>query len=471
MSDPRRRIPAVDQLLSADAMAPLVAAWGRARVATALRGIQAGLRAALEAGQAPATGSERAEWYAARVEERLRAESRPSLRRVINATGVVLHTNLGRAPLPEVARRAIEAAAGYGSLELNLETGDRGSRDDHCVALIRELTGAEAALVVNNNAAAVVLAVNTLAAGRDVLVSRGELVEIGGSFRVPEIIERSGARLREVGATNRTHARDYEDAAGPETGLILRVHRSNFRLEGFTAEVPPAALAGLAGAAGLPLVHDLGSGLLMDLEPFGLPPEPTARRALEEGADVVTMSGDKLLGGPQAGLLLGRADLVERMRANPLRRALRPDKLTLAGLAATLDLYRDPDRARSEIPVLAMLTAPVDLLRGRAERLAAALEEAGIAAAVVESTSAVGGGALPGVELPTAAVAARPGPAGADEAARRLRLGDPPVVVRVREGALLLDPRTVRPEEEPELVRALAAALAAEAVPGTGTGR
>ncbi|MBW3552456.1 MAG: L-seryl-tRNA(Sec) selenium transferase [Gemmatimonadetes bacterium] len=461
MSDPRRRIPPVDQLLDSPALEALIEEWGRLRVTAALRAIQARLRTDLDGS---ATAPERLEdpgWYAERAEEHLRMAARPSLRSVINATGVVLHTNLGRAPLAEAAWRAAVQASGYAALEIDLESGGRGSRHDHCVDLLRELTGAEAALVVNNNAAAVVLAVNTLAAGMEVVVSRGELVEIGGSFRVPEIIERSGGTLREVGATNRTHPGDYEAALGPRTGAILRVHRSNFRVEGFTAEVSTPDLARIARDAGVPLVNDAGSGLLLDLEPFGIEGEPTARQALEEGADVVTMSGDKLLGGPQAGILLGSAALVDRLRANPLSRALRPDKLTLAALAATLDLYRDPERARRAIPVLGMLTASPEGLRNRADTLAAALRQRGAEAMVAEGLSAVGGGALPGVELATTLVLIDPGRAGAEATARRLRLGEPAVVVRVRDDRLVVDPRTVQVREEEDLVAAVAAAVGA----------
>lgn len=459
MSDPRRRIPSVDQLLGAAAMQPVLQAWGRPRATAALREVLAELRAALDGGGAAPAPMEGAEWYAARVDASLRSASRPSVRRVINGTGVVLHTNLGRAPLAPAARRAVMEAAGYAALEIDLETGGRGSRHDHCVALLRELTGAEAALVVNNNAAAVVLAVNTLAAGAEVVVSRGELVEIGGSFRVAEIVERSGAALREVGATNRTHPSDYRDAVGAGTGAILRVHRSNFRIEGFTADVPVAELAAIARGAGVALVDDLGSGLLVDLGSEGLPPEPTAAEALAAGADVVTMSGDKLLGGPQAGILLGRAELIARMRENPLSRALRPDKLTLAALEATLALYRDPAVARSEVPVLRMLSASRDTLRARAERLIDALTGRGLTASIAEGRATVGGGALPGVELPGPVVAVDPGHAGADAVVRRLRLGDPAVLALVREDALVLDPRTLEDDDLGPLAAALERAV------------
>jgi L-seryl-tRNA(Ser) seleniumtransferase len=456
MTDPRRRIPAIDTLLSSSEFASLVARAGRARVLETLRGIQAEVR------QRPPAGDEALEderWYAALVAARLDGQDQPSLRRVINATGVVLHTNLGRAPLAEPARRAVAQAAGYGTLELDLASGARGSRHDHCVGLLQELTGAEAALVVNNNAAAVVLALNTLALGAEVVVSRGELVEIGGSFRVPEIMASSGARLREVGATNRTHPADYRDALGPDTGLILKVHRSNFSVQGFTAEVAVQDLAGIGREAGLPVVHDLGSGALMDLTILGLPAEPTARQALEAGADVVTLSGDKLLGGPQAGIVLGRADLVERMRRNPLCRAMRCDKLTLSALEATLALYRDPERARRQIPVLAMLSENTETLARRADTLARRIRDTGGQATTAAATSAVGGGAMPGVELPTTVVVLAPRADSADSLARRLRQAATPVVARIRDGAVLLDPRTVDSGDEDALVEAVLAAL------------
>lgn len=456
----------MEVLLESPSFRAILEESGRTRVVEAVRAAQERMRGWLSEGAGAGAASEVAntEWYAATVRERLERTGRRSLRGVINATGVVLHTNLGRAPLAEAARQAMIEAADYASLEYNLAAGRRGSRHDHCVALLRELSGAADALVVNNNAAAVVLALNTLGDGRAALISRGELVEIGGSFRVPEIMERSGVRMREVGATNRTHLRDYQEALSDDVGLILKVHRSNFRVEGFTAEVAAHELAGLARGADVPLVHDLGSGALMDLTLLGLPPETTAGEALASGADVVTLSGDKLLGGPQAGILLGRGDLLERMRRNPLARALRCDKLTLAALEATLALYRD-DRARAEIPVLRMLGASADGLRARAEVLARRLAATGLETEPVSAPAAVGGGACPGVELPGTAVAlAFTG--GAEELARRLRLGSPPVIGRIRDGRLLLDPRTVPPEREDELVAAVGAAV--EAWGGTG---
>jgi L-seryl-tRNA(Ser) seleniumtransferase len=450
MSDVRRAIPAVDTLLAAPEIDALVERAGRPRVLGLLRELQTEVRA----DPPPADVVADPAWYARRLAARIEAQDVPSLRGVINATGVVLHTNLGRAPLADAARRAVADAAGYATLEIDVETGQRGSRYDHCVGLLRELTGAADAVVVNNNAAAVVLALNTLADGAEAVISRGELVEIGGSFRVPEIMARSGAIMREVGSTNRTHLHDYRAALGPETGLILKVHRSNFRVEGFTAEVDAAELAALARDAGVPLVHDLGSGALLDLSDFGLPREPTAGDALAAGAHVVSMSGDKLLGGPQAGILLGGADLIARMRDNPLCRALRPDKLTLAALEATLSIYRNPERARADVPVLRMLTASERDLSTRAAALAERLRAQGVAATAVAATSTVGGGAYPGLELPTSAIAvAETG--GVDALARRLRLGAPAVVGRVREGQLLLDLRTIAAEEEEALLRAV----------------
>ena len=462
MTDPRRSIPSMETLLGSSAFRPLIDSGGRSRVTEVLRSVQDEVRARLGAAGGVAESAatpddlEDASWFADRVAERLELQDEPSLRRVINASGVVLHTNLGRAPLAEAAIRAIEGASGYTTLEYDLGAGTRGSRYDHCRALLRELTGAEDALVVNNNAAAVLVVLNTLALGGEAVVSRGELVEIGGSFRVPEILERSGARLREVGATNRTHPADYEAVLGLETALILKVHRSNFRVEGFTAEVGPAELRSLAEGAGVPLVHDLGSGALVDMRPWGLPYEPTAREALAH-ADLVTMSGDKLLGGPQAGLVLGRADLVDEIRRNPMARALRPDKLTLAALEATLRLYRDLDRAVREVPTLRMLSADAEWLAGRARDLVGRLEGAGVEAVPVPAVSAVGGGAYPGVELPTTAVRLGKG-VEAEALVRALRQGEVPVIARIHEGRVLLDPRTIHPAEEAELVAAVSAA-------------
>ena len=360
--------------------------------------------------------------------------------------------------LTPAALDAIAAlAGGYSNLELDLERGARGSRYVHCASLLRELTGAEDALVVNNCAAALVLALNTMADGREALLSRGELVEIGGSFRVHEIMAKSGARLREVGATNRTHLADYERAIGPATGVLLKVHRSNFALHGFTAEATVRDLAPLAATHGLPILHDLGSGLLVSLEDIGLRGEPTAREALEAGATIVVMSGDKLLGGPQAGLIVGDARLLDAMRRNPLARSYRVDKLTLAALEATLALYRDPSRALSEIPTLALLAATLGALRERAESLRLALHRDGVAGETVDTTGSVGAGAFPDAALPGAAVALA---GDAEGWASRLRAGTPAVVGRVHDGRMHLDLRAVRASELPELARAVVAARA-----------
>jgi L-seryl-tRNA(Ser) seleniumtransferase len=446
MTDLRRALPSVGALLERDGIRLLLDDAPRSLVVEAVR---ATIAAARDGAAAPSTDDA---WVAA-VRQRLDATRRPSLRPVINATGVVLHTNLGRAPLARAAMDAVAAvAAGYSNLELDLDRGARGSRYVHCAALLRELTGAADALVVNNGAAALVLALNTVADGREAVLSRGELVEIGGSFRVHEIMLKSGARLREVGATNRTHLADYARAIGGETGALLKVHRSNFAIAGYTAEVGVPALVPLAREHGVPIVHDLGSGLLVPLDDLGLTGEPTAREALDGGATVVVMSGDKLLGGPQAGLILGDATLIAAMRANPLARSYRVDKMTLAALEATLALYRDPARARREIPALALLAAPLEAVRARAERCAAALRRGGVECEVVSSIASVGAGAFPTAEIASASVALT---GDATRWAAALRAGTPAVVGRAHDERLLLDLRTV-PDDD---VAALAAAV------------
>jgi len=378
----------------------------------------------------------------ARVQDELARMRRPSLRRVLNATGIVVHTNLGRAPLAaEALERVVEVARGYSNLEYSLEDGRRGSRQDHVASILRRLTGAEAALVVNNNAAAVLLALAALAEGREVLVSRGELIEIGDGFRIPEVLARSGARLVEVGTTNRTRPGDYEAAVTPETAVLLRVHQSNFRVVGFTERPPAKEVAVVARRLGLALVDDLGSGAFA-----AFADEPSVRESLAAGADLVCFSADKLLGGPQAGIVAGRADLVEQLRRHPLQRALRADKLTLAALEATLTLYLDaPDR----IPVVAALREDADTVRTRAERLAAEVD-----GAVEETRARVGGGALPLAELPSFACAVE------ESLAAPLRRGDPPVIGIVRDGRLLLDCRTLRDEDVAEAAAAVRAARA-----------
>jgi L-seryl-tRNA(Ser) seleniumtransferase len=401
----------------------------------AARSVLARAREEIRAGNEPRD-------LAARLQEELSAARTPRLRRVINATGVIVHTNLGRAPIAEEALAHVhEAGRGYSNLEYDLADGARGSRQDHVAPLLRRLTGADAALVVNNNAAAVMLALAALAEGREVLVSRGELIEIGDGFRIPDVLTRSGARLREVGTTNRTRAADYERAVGPDTALILRVHQSNFRVVGFTEQPSLAELAHVAQSHKLPLVDDLGSGALVDLGD-----EPTARESLAAGADLVCFSGDKLLGGPQAGIVVGRADFVEQLRRHPLQRALRADKLTLAALEGTLALYLDaPDR----IPVLRMLRAETDPVRARAERLAKL-----VGGDVEETVARAGGGALPLAELPSYACAVD------EEFAAKLRTADPPVITIVRDGRTLLDCRTLSDEEVAEVAAAIAAARA-----------
>jgi L-seryl-tRNA(Ser) seleniumtransferase len=349
----------------------------------------------------------------------------------------------------------IAAAQGYTNLEYDLAAGQRGSRYDHAVTLLRQLTGAEDALVVNNNAGAVLLALAGVAAGREVIVSRGQLVEIGGGFRVPEVMRQSSARLVEVGTTNRTHLHDYQAAIGPETAALLRVHRSNFRIIGFTADVSLAEMVALAHEHGLAVVDDLGSGTLLDTTAYGLAPEPRVQESVAAGADLVTFSGDKLLGGPQAGVIVGRARWIQMLRRHPLARALRVDKLTLAGLQATL-LHYLRGEAEREIPVWRMIATPLDELAARAQVWAAALRDAGVAASVAAAESTIGGGSLPGETLPTAAMVLAP--QSADALGRALREGNPPVVARIVEDRVWLDPRTVQPEEEADLLAAVRAA-------------
>jgi len=415
------------------------------------------VRSAVDAERSEGGAGKTEEQWLAVIAAKVGGMSQPSLRRVINATGVVLHTNLGRAPLADSAVEAMaDIASGFSNLEYDLESGARGSRYSHCVSLLQKLTGAEDALVVNNCAAAIVLTLNALAQRKEVLVSRGELVEIGGSFRIPDIMSRSGAKLVEVGTTNRTHDDDYRRAITPKTAAIVKVHRSNFAIEGFTADVSVERLVFIAAEHGLPVVHDLGSGLMLALDDYGLAGEPTAATALAAGASLVLMSGDKLLGGPQAGIILGAANLIAKLRKNPFARAMRVDKLTLSALEATLRLYLEPERALREIPVLAMLTAPVSDLRTRAGAIAAALAANGIAADVVVSSASVGGGAFPTATIPSIAIRLPGNPQHSEE---KLRAGAPAVIGRISDGHLLLDLRSVLPREDEMLATAIGHAL------------
>src|SRR5215813_4925157 len=453
-----RSLPAVDRLVQRLAADPALAGLSRARLTAAAREALDAERARVRGQGTPPAN---ADALVARIADGLRRTGRFSLRPVINATGVVLHTNLGRALLSDLARERVAAvAAAYSNLEMDLDSKERGSRYSHVEALLRRLTGAEDALVVNNNAAAVLLALETLAHGKEVIVSRGELIEIGGEFRIPDIMLRSGAVLREVGATNRTHLRDYAEAIGPATALLLKVHTSNYRVIGFTADVSSRELVDLGRERGVPVMEDLGSGSLVDLRPWGFPYEPTVPEVVASGVDLVSFSGDKLLGGPQAGIVVGKRAIVSRLKKNPWNRALRIDKFTIAALEATLTAY-ESGTARDAVPTLRLLTEPLATVAARARRVLRGLgaETAQrFAARVEESRAQVGGGALPTVELPTAGLAL----GGTDAAARALdaalRVGDPPVVGRLVEDRLFLDCRTVLPSQVTALVKALVTA-------------
>lgn len=443
-ADALRRLPAVGELAERLEGVPHALAVVAAREAIARA------RARLIAGEELDLDS-----LAAEALELARGVPRLPLRPVLNATGVIVHTNLGRAPLhPRALAAAAEVASGYSNLEYDLEAGRRGSRHEHIEALLCEVTGAEAAMAVNNCAAAVLLAAAALAGGRELVVSRGQLVEIGGSFRIPDVVAQSGARLVEVGTTNRTRLSDYADALRTETGAVMRAHPSNFRTVGFVEEVEIEALCSL----GVPVIDDVGSGALAAGVPE-LGDEPPVRRSVAAGCAVVCFSGDKLLGGPQAGLMVGTRDAIERCRAHPLARAVRIDKLSLAALCATVELYRDPAAAR-ELPVLRMLTATDGELAARADTMRAALAERGVPASVVRASAAVGGGALPLLELEGPVCAVDPAPLGMEALAARLRAGDPPLVGRAREGRLLLDPRTLTDAEAVAAAGSVAAALA-----------
>jgi L-seryl-tRNA(Ser) seleniumtransferase len=450
MTDPRRGLPSVSAILETTEVRALLDRHPRSLVVDAIRETLDELRLSPD----DTAGVD----FLHVIADRVNRAALPSLRPVLNATGIVLHTNLGRAPLADAAVAAVAAlAGGYSNLEYDLESGRRGTRYSHCVALLRELTGAEDAIVVNNCAAALVLSLSALARGREVIVSRGELVEIGGSFRVPEIMSRSGATLVEVGTTNRTHLDDYVRAISSRTGAIAKVHRSNFTIEGFVADVGVSELVPIAAEHDIPIIHDLGSGLLIPLDEFGLSGEPTARAALTTGATVVMMSGDKLLGGPQAGIVVGKAHAIARLKKEPFARAMRVDKMTIAALGATLELYRDADRALAEIPTLAMITASETGLRDRASSLAETLRMSSVESEVVSTIASVGAGAFPAHEIPSAGVALM---GDATSLEQKLRAGMPPVIGRIADGRVILDLRSIPCAHDVQLASAIVRALA-----------
>jgi L-seryl-tRNA(Ser) seleniumtransferase len=464
MSNPFRNLPSVNEVLQAPAVADLVDSYAHDAVVEAVRAELAALRQRLAKGES-IDGKADADDLACRAVERLHYEYRPRLRAVINATGIVLHTNLGRAPVAEeAARAAYEAARGYLNLELDLETGKRSSRQSVVRDWLCKLTGAESATAVNNNAAATVIVLRSLARGKEVILSRGQLIEIGGSFRIPEIMAVSGAVLREVGTTNITRPSDYERAVGPETAALLQIHTSNYRISGFTKSVPLSDLVALGRKHRLPVIDDTGSGAQLDFGRFGLGGEPVVRDSIRAGADVVLFSGDKLLGGPQAGLIAGRKELIQKIEKDPLMRAFRLDKMTLASLEATLRLYADEQRALRAVPVLHMLGIPLEELQRRAEALATRMSDLpGIASATACPDEAyVGGGSLPDQALKTWVVEVAARELSDDDLARRLRLGTPAVMGRLRDGKLLLDLRTVFPSQEDDLVEAVRRATGPE---------
>lgn len=448
-----RKLPAVDTLLQLPEIGLLAAYFGQAQVTTTLRNTLASARQQIAAGASAPTVAQ----LVTLVQGQLTERTQPSLRPVINATGVIIHTNLGRAPLSEAACAAIaEVASGYSNLEYDLAAGERGSRHDHARRLLCALTGAEDALVVNNNAAAVYLILAALCLGREVVISRSQLVEIGGGFRIPDVLRQSGARLVEVGATNRTHLRDFTDAVTPQTAALMRVHASNFKQIGFVTMPSLQEMAMLAHERGVILIDDLGSGTLLATAPYGLAPEPTVQASIAAGADIVTFSGDKLLGGPQAGIILGRNALISQLRRHPMARALRVDKLTFAALDATLRSYQR-GQAINELPVWQMISASIATLTERVQRWLTQVQTAGINGEIISGESAVGGGSLPGEVLPTMLLAI---PQDAPDAiAAQLRRQNPPVICRIQRDHLVFDPRTVLPAQEPALLHALVSVL------------
>ncbi len=461
MSDRRallRTLPAIDRLLGSSLLKELEENQPHMLIREAAQQVVDDLRQQLLDEQASLPALE-IEAVAERVAAQVALMAKPSLRKVINVTGTLLHTNLGRAPLCNEALQAIkDVAQGYSNLEYDLEAGKRGKRFTHVEDLICKLTGGEAATAVNNNAGAVMLALAALSGGKSAIVSRGELIEIGGSFRIPDIMAASGVELVEVGTTNKTHLKDYADAINKETALILKVHTSNYRILGFTEAVSGEELAELAHQQNIPVLEDLGSGLLMDLTPYGLPREPTVREALKTGIDLVTFSGDKLLGGPQAGIIVGNKDVIDKVRKHPMARALRIDKLTLAALEATLRLYLDPKKALEQVPTLRMLSLPVEELQRRCDNLLPRMvTHLGDSAdcTVIETTATVGGGALPLAELPGCVIALAPKQISLNELTTRLRSCEPAVLGRIQDNRFLIDPRTLNQNDEDLLLKAL----------------
>jgi L-seryl-tRNA(Ser) seleniumtransferase len=445
-----RQLPSIDKLFNLPTAADLPAEYGRSATLESLRTIIDQQRTAVLQGAAAIPPDDT---LVQTARAWLESWFTPTLRPVINATGVIVHTNLGRAPLSDAALKAVTAVSPtYSTLEFNLDSGKRGSRSLHAQHLLTQLTGAKAAHTVNNNAAAVLLMLAALCQGKEVIISRGQLVEIGGSFRIPDVMAHSGAKLVEVGATNRTHLRDYEQAINENSGAILVAHHSNYKIVGFTSEPSLAELAELAHAHHLPLLYDQGSGALFDIAQFGLAPEPTVPDSLQAGCDVVAFSGDKLLGGPQAGILCGEADLIAKIKRHPLARAVRADKMALAALSATLSLYLQ-EKALAEIPIWRMIGRSLADLTIEAESWAAQLRDQGVAASTIAGNSTVGGGSLPGSALPTCLVALDH--ADVEALAARLRANNPPIIGRIQDGRFLIDPRTVLPGQTDTLLQAL----------------
>jgi len=459
-----RKIPSVDEILSQPGVSDLLRTHPRDRVVEAIRNSLKELRAKLLCQEGPSEVDESLfsfERLLPVFQRELERQTRPRLQPVINATGVVIHTNLGRSPLhPSALRHLVEISKAYSNLEYDLDRGDRGTRYAHVEEILCRLSGAESAMAVNNNAGAVLLVLNTLAEGREVVVSRGELVEIGGAFRIPYVMKRSGALLKEVGTTNRTHLTDYLKAIGPQTALLLKVHTSNFRVLGFTSEVPLQELVQLGKEQRLPVMEDLGSGCLVDLTKYGLEKEPTVQEVIKTGVDLVTFSGDKLLGGPQAGIILGKKGVIDLIKTNPLTRALRIDKLTLAALESTLLVYLDERKAMEEIPTLRMLAVGQDRLRQRGRRLLRRLARMDkIEAVMREDVSQVGGGSLPLQALPTMVIAIKPCSLSVNDLEKRLREGSPPIISRIHKEELVLDLRTIFDEEIPLVEEGIGKAL------------